>query len=66
MYSITQEDAVMLQHSAELEMSHRFKLQHESRMQELEFAERKRSVDRGNDLAPFILLGTSIVFLYYL
>ena len=43
LYSIAREDAVMLQHSAELEINHRFKLQHESRIQELEYhAIRKR------------------------
>jgi hypothetical protein len=59
LYSIAREEAVMLQHSAELEMDHRFKIQHEDRMRELEYTDRKNAEGRG--LAVYILAQLIII-----
>jgi hypothetical protein len=50
----------MLQHSAELEMQHRFRLQHENRMQELEFNKARNCGDRS--IGYFMLIYLLVLF----
>ncbi|MDR1046535.1 MAG: hypothetical protein LBL64_02065 [Treponema sp.] len=61
MYNLSHQDAVMLQHAAEMETQHRFQLQHEQRMRNLKEVKMQKQANVFTVITVFVFIVLSIM-----